>query len=383
MEELGAGPTTTQHGASVTRFNALDVGALAMIAEHRPENETLLQTCRLVDGVIDGARTVVVRRRIDDRLDLVSLDVLPVELHAAITAHAMKDFDRLEQPGSMPRREQITDPTAPETRSVWCLGIAALGERPTSALYVSNTWTEPADWALDVFHRAARLVQIAAEQASASQTFAATIAAERESLANQLHDDPVQSITVLSLMLQRLARDVPIEYVDAVNDARTHADRAIDRMRKMLFDLHPVVLDDDGLSIAIQVYLEESLDPLGIAWTLDDQLRGVPERSTAVLAYRLAHEVLANAAHHASATAVSITLSDDDHTLTIGITDNGRGFDPATIPRHQPGHLGLSNVRYLARRAAGRVDITSAPGSGCTVEIRLPMNERIHADTPS
>ncbi len=355
-------------------FNVDRMGALASIADHRPVNESLRSVCDLVDNVMAGARTVVVRRDPDGALGLVATDEIPHSLRDEIANRVNVEFERMERVHEKTRRFEFPDPTAPDSHLVWCTAITGLGDWPIAALCVSRNWPDPTEGTTGVFNHAARLVQVAIEQANAAQNFASTIAAEREAIANQLHDDPVQSITVLSLMLQRLARELPEEHRAAVATARSHADAAISRMRQMLFNLHPAVLDDDGLVVAIEIYLEETLDPLDIDWQLHDNLSMQPERGLATLAFRLAHEALANVATHSQATSVAVELDQLDDTLHIRIIDNGVGFDPSTIPPHRPGHLGLSNVRYLARRTAGSFDITSAPGAGCTVDIRLPLN---------
>lgn len=365
----------------LSRFNAREMTALEMIAEHRPENETLLQICHLVHDGIAGSLAVVVRRRSDDHLDVVTTEDLPTRLRLELLDHIGNELRRIDATGAPSRVVEFDVPSAPDDGPWWCEVIAGLGGRPTAALCVGRLQPDPTNRAIGTFRHAARLIQIAAEQVDSSNNFVETIAAEREVIANHIHDDPVQSITVLSLRLQRLAREVPSEYRDAVLSARIHADDAIDGMRRLLFDLHPTMLDDDGLTAAIEGYLEEALEPFGVTWTVDDRLTHTPSTSVSILAYRLTHEALANIAGHAEATKVAITLDDDDDTLTIRITDDGKGFDPTTIPPHRPGHLGLPNARYIARRAAGRFDISSTPGAGCTVEIHLPTDRRVVADT--
>lgn len=370
-----------QENRLLSRLNVLEMAVLSMIAEHRPENETLIQICRLVQGALDGSRAMVVRRRPDDHFDVISVDQVPQELHRAVVDRVATEMHRLDQSGTETALLEFDDPSAHGERMVRYEVVTGLGERPDAALCVSCSSPFPIDQATDAFQHASRLIQIVVGQAESTRNFVETIAAEREVIANRIHDDPVQSITVLSLRLQRLARDVPAEHRDAVLSARTHADNAIERMRHLLFDLHPAFLDEDGLTAAIEVYVEEMLEPMGVTWDVDDRLTHVPGPSMTILAFRLVQEALANIASHAEATTVSITLGDDSDTLTICITDDGNGFDPAIIEPHRPGHLGLSNARYIARRAAGRFDITSAPGAGCTVEIHLPMNARLHAAT--
>ena len=78
-------------------------------------------------------------------------------------------------------------------------------------------------------------------------------------------------------------------------------------------------------------------------------------------------------AAHAGAESVDVSMSEQDGGIAIVIADDGCGFDAATIAPYRPGHLGLSNVQYTARRNADRFDVASTPGDGCTVSIWLPL----------
>jgi len=91
----------------------------------------------------------------------------------------------------------------------------------------------------------------------------------------------------------------------------------------------------------------------------------------------LIHEALSNVAAHADATKVSVSLSSIDGGISAVIVDDGDGFEPASIPQPRPGHLGISNVRYLAQRVGGRFDIESAPGFGCAVRIWIPLDRQV------
>jgi len=114
-----------------------------------------------------------------------------------------------------------------------------------------------------------------------------------------------------------------------------------------------------------------------VKWSLDDQLDAEPDGPTRVLSFRLIHEALSNVAAHADATKVSVSLSSIDGGISAVIVDDGDGFEPASIPQPRPGHLGISNVRYLAQRVGGRFDIESAPGFGCAVRIWIPLDRQV------
>ena len=88
-------------------------------------------------------------------------------------------------------------------------------------------------------------------------------------------------------------------------------------------------------------------------------------------AYRVAQEALGNIVRHAGASHVSVALMVGRARLTLSITDDGRGFDPAAPT--PTGHLGLVGMRERARAVGGALDIESEPGRGTTLRLSVPL----------
>lgn len=224
-------------------------------------------------------------------------------------------------------------------------------------------------WIQDQF---ARLAQVAIERHRFQTEVGEMLADERRRLAEALHDDPIQAITSIGLRLQRLSRSATPDQQEQFQQIQIAVSSAVDRMRQMLFDLHPPTLDDEGLGSAVELYLFERFDPLEIEWELDDSQLGEVPAATRSLAYRLTREALANIVRHAEATNVNVLLTTESGPLSARITDNGKGFDTALLDSPRAGHLGTSSCRYLARRASGQWTVSSTPGSGTMVEFHLP-----------
>lgn len=356
--------------AALKTFNFGQMQTLQLLADHHPITEIMQSVCDLIESSMSGSRAITVRFLLDGNLAFVSNQTLSDSFRTAIEARLHDETSGACSNGERTCFE-MTD-TDHETRGRVLQGLigGTLG-----ALLVTRDWSiDTPKHASGMFDTAARLLQIGLEQQRAGQNLAATVAAEREQIANDLHDDPVQAMTVLSLVLQRLARSVPNELRNELDEARHRADEAIERMRRMLFELHPSSLEEEGLSVATEVYLEETMEPLGIEWSLDDRLDAAPDHTNAVLLFRLTHEALANVATHSHASTVSVELANQRQGVSITVRDDGRGFDPSTLPPHRPGHLGIANVEYVARRAGGRFDIQSEPGAGCTVKIWVPLD---------
>ncbi len=96
-----------------------------------------------------------------------------------------------------------------------------------------------------------------------------------------------------------------------------------------------------------------------------------PEAVT--LAARVVSEALANADAHAGASAVEIRYAASDERLDVTVSDDGGGFDPATAPGVEDGHLGLTVMRERARGYGGECEITSSPGAGTRVTLWIPL----------
>lgn len=206
----------------------------------------------------------------------------------------------------------------------------------------------------------------------------AIVAAERDRIAGELHDDSVQAMTAVSLQLQRLkARSTNAADAELIDQTRRAADAAIERLRHMLFVLHPSSLEDDGLVVTLEVYLETYVEEAGIAWAMTgDEAIDLP-LGVSALGFRLAREAVSNAMRHAKANKISITvaggyISEQLESLHIEVHDDGVGFD-APQRRSKVGHLGLRHSTALAEAALGSYSVESEPGRGTTVRIEIPI----------
>jgi signal transduction histidine kinase len=104
-----------------------------------------------------------------------------------------------------------------------------------------------------------------------------------------------------------------------------------------------------------------------------DEALALPAETEALL-FRCAQEALRNAATHAGADQVTVTLADDGGRASLEVVDDGAGFDPAVLEdRPGEGHFGMRLVRDLVRDAGGRLSVDSAPGAGTRVRVEVPI----------
>jgi len=198
---------------------------------------------------------------------------------------------------------------------------------------------------------------------------------ERRHIARELHDDTGQSLTVIRMHLMDMLRGAA-GAGSRIPECVAIVDAAIAQIRGMALNLRPTMLDDLGLSDALEWALERQAKPAGWETALeagDDFSEVPPEIQTAC--FRIAQEALTNAARHARATEVSLEVRMVGGELELTVQDNGTGFDLArySSPEERKKHFGLISMGERASLVGGRLDIDTAPGRGTRVRATLPV----------
>jgi two-component system sensor histidine kinase UhpB len=199
---------------------------------------------------------------------------------------------------------------------------------------------------------------------------------ERQRIAGEIHDDPVQELYAASLRLGMLherledprAREALVQVEDIIGGT-------IGRLRRMLFELQPRSLETEGLGRALSEYVDYANQESPTKYTLQDRLTSPVSQDIRVVAYRVVLEALANVRRHAQAGEATIIVADHEDGLLVSVADDGRGFViDDRIDQPLPGHLGLPAMRERVELAGGHLDLASAPGEGTTVEFWLPAS---------
>jgi signal transduction histidine kinase len=193
--------------------------------------------------------------------------------------------------------------------------------------------------------------------------------AEARRIAGLLHDDAVQQLTALALRLDLAAMKSGDDSLGALAES---ANGVTASLRSLLVQLHPAVLESQGLRAAIEV-AAAPLRGAGVrvAVAQHDERHGIEIEQ---LAYRLVQEAFANALKHAHATDVRVQIERRGADLRVSVTDNGCGFDLAELSTAvASGHLGLQLLQERVDLAGGTVEIVSAPGRGTTVAFAVPL----------
>lgn len=215
-----------------------------------------------------------------------------------------------------------------------------------------------------------RMRQLAAQVIRASDE-------ERARIARELHDSTAQTIAAVKLELTALqnARQQDPALHDRLQAILELAGMALEEVRTLAHTVHPRVLDDLGLPSALQWVARRMGEHEGFDIDVVVPPRGEEPRlahEEAAVLYRIAQEALRNAARHAGANAVRVTLAARDGGAELTVADDGEGFDPAEAERRRPG-MGLFTMRERIALVDGRLTIDSAPGKGTRVVAWAPI----------
>jgi signal transduction histidine kinase len=203
--------------------------------------------------------------------------------------------------------------------------------------------------------------------------------AERQRWARELHDETLQGVAAVRVMLAFSRRADEAELRATVAQAADDLQGEVDRLRDIIHDVRPSSLDDLGLMAAMEALVARHGHDGGPALRLEVDLdheaghspdRLHPEVETAI--YRIAQEALTNALKHGEAQTVEITVAEIEGEVGVRVRDDGRGYDP----RASTTGFGLVGMRERVELLDGRLRVHSAPGEGTTVEARVPARHR-------
>jgi signal transduction histidine kinase len=201
---------------------------------------------------------------------------------------------------------------------------------------------------------------------------------ERARIAGELHDDTIQVLIAAGMRLDLIHRRSEIDrattYEAPIREVRELIRQAVDRTRRLTFELYPPQLDRQGLGSALEALgrqvEQEATFTVDISVGSNRAPHGVEQ-----LAYRTIKELLANAAKHSQATHVTVDVTTGSDTLSGVVADDGRGFDAAAVSEaRRDFHIGLDAAADRIRSAGGSLEITSRPGEGTRASFTLPID---------
>lgn len=221
-------------------------------------------------------------------------------------------------------------------------------------------------------NQAAMAIEHARLQEQAEQL---AVLGERQRLARELHDSVTQSLYSISLYADAAAlalaagkQEVAAGYLRELQET---AKEGMRDMRLLIFQLHPPLLETDGLVTALQARLAAVEGRAG----LQTELRVEGERRLPIAIeselYWIAQEALNNVRKHAEARHVTVHIDFAATTITLEVLDDGVGFDPQTVPVE--GRGGLRTIAERSARVGGKLTYESSPGEGTRVRVEVAL----------
>jgi signal transduction histidine kinase len=203
---------------------------------------------------------------------------------------------------------------------------------------------------------------------------------ERARVARELHDSTAQILAAVMLQLGVAARESTSPVLDArIATLRELASEALEEVRSLSHTMHPRVLDDLGLTAALEWLARQTREQEAFdveVFAADGP--AIPAPLASVL-YRVAQEALRNASRHAAPRRVEIYLRRSPTTVTLEVADDGRGFDVRRAEERRPG-MGLFSMRERVGLVHGRLSVESSAGRGTRVVAALPLTDMMEPD---
>jgi two-component system, NarL family, sensor histidine kinase UhpB len=193
---------------------------------------------------------------------------------------------------------------------------------------------------------------------------------ERNELSKELHDNINQVLATVKMYLN-LARDDESVREELVKRSYDNISYAIEEIRKLSKSLVAPSLGDIGIKEA----LEELAEEINCSKELQVELKYKNQGSIKVdphielMLYRIVQEQVNNTIKYAKANKAVVTLDIEEENIYLSIADDGVGFDPSKKAKG----IGLKNIGSRVSFYAGRMDLISAPGKGCRLEINIPI----------
>ncbi|MDZ4292423.1 MAG: PAS domain S-box protein [Hydrogenophaga sp.] len=206
---------------------------------------------------------------------------------------------------------------------------------------------------------------------------------ERRRIARELHDELGQRLTALKLELSALEGiGTPCIHSARVQSMIRMVDDTVAATRRISLDLRPLMLDDLGLSAAIEWLAQETerRSGLQVALRCDPLPDLIPQKILTTL-YRIVQEALTNIVRHARATRVAISMVHAGSSIELRVEDNGAGFPgkPLRVPKKS---FGLIGIRERVLMLGGELSLGNLPGGGAAMVVKLPLSDMDGAGYP-
>ncbi|NMB01627.1 MAG: histidine kinase, partial [Firmicutes bacterium] len=203
---------------------------------------------------------------------------------------------------------------------------------------------------------------------------------ERKRMAGALHDGPVQDIAHLIVQLeivewlQHAGRYA--EAKESFQSLKSIAQGSVAHLRRIIYDLNPMTLDDLGLVLTINNFLDNLTKQTGVETrlvVLGNEVRLDSQVELSI--FRTVQEAVANCRKHSQAKLVVVTLEFSRQHISVVVQDDGIGFDVASVQEKLKSgkHYGLLSMQSRVSVLGGSMSLNSQPGKGAKVLVKIPL----------
>jgi signal transduction histidine kinase len=192
---------------------------------------------------------------------------------------------------------------------------------------------------------------------------------ERTRLARDLHDGLGGMLSVVKLSLFNMKGNLilPEENMESFDRALTQLDQSIGELRNVAHNLMPESLIVKGVKAALSDFAE-SLPNVKFHFYGDENRF---DEKLEIVVFRVAHELISNALKHSGAEEVNVQLIQSATSISLGVSDNGRGFDTSKMDSFKG--MGLRNIQHRVTSFGGRIDFNSSPDNGTEVNVEFSI----------
>lgn len=217
---------------------------------------------------------------------------------------------------------------------------------------------------------------------SLAEKLAARDEKDRWQISRYIHDTIIQNLSLSSMKLGSMEEPLTAaqlgEEMETLQAIRKLIGDAIAECRNVMSELTPSLLYELGLVPALHDLAENIREQhkVPVHVRAEGEIRPMSPALLGLL-FQSARELIMNALKHAGRSDIHVSVAHTDGSIVICVQDNGKGFDPAKLDRHDEtnGGFGLFSVRERVEGLGGRLEILSAPGKGTTTRITVPMRD--------
>jgi PAS domain S-box-containing protein len=204
---------------------------------------------------------------------------------------------------------------------------------------------------------------------------------ERKRISRELHDEITQTLVGINVHLEALAREAtsnPAGLKKQIARTQRLVERSVHTVHEFARELRPALLDDLGIIPTLHAFMKDFTKRTGIRvhfTTCAPARIGQLGNAAQTVLYRVAQEALTNAARHAEATRVDLSIRRLKSVLLMEIKDDGRSFEVQRVLRAQGNRrLGLLGMRERVQMVGGSFAVESAPGHGTLIRAQIPFS---------